>query len=483
MSRHHQELRQGIARWLAFSSRVEVPLGVSRAAVAARAEQLLTSLSDERFATGTPVQEDAKDVVWAVVRGAAGSKPNIADLERISRFVRRLNWRGDHFGERNMLLSEIASLGWQYRGITPRLAALMRMENVGDRSVELDRYLATTLSSRSDEQRRAYFCSTEAAFALCERLRRTRDVTPAHAIAEAADAFSFLHGIDGFGSLDDLELILTDLAITAAGASRYLCRLDAADSWLSAAAQMAAAVCDPRPLLARVRYTRLTVLHRRGCDSETLTEFPALAREFEQLGMESDSIKTRLFGAKVLKLRGDVRRALDIDLELMDVTDSARHATLCPWVVVELFDCLTVSGEYSRALDLYRQYLPLVQRAGIPMLSADVFLTLGSLLRNTGRLAPAIEAFRTAKQAFASAGESSFEAYASVLLAETLLKQTGSPELAYSELRHALHSAVKDEAPHTRTAALALLAEIQRRRQERASRLAVLGADDRARPQ
>ncbi len=111
------EIVPAIRDWLAATSGVEIPLGLSREDARWRACEFLAAIVDGTIAPDqVEMDDDLKDVLWASVE-ELDEKPlsqlTFEECDCFYRFVAALSVEDDPFDERDEILHRVARIGWR----------------------------------------------------------------------------------------------------------------------------------------------------------------------------------------------------------------------------------------------------------------------------------------------------------------------------------------------------------------------------------
>lgn len=282
-------------------------------------------------------------------------------------------------------------------------------------------YLGTAVEARSTELRARLLENPEAMLCLVGILRETRDARPSEVFQEAAALYSWLSGISSFGTMDERDYFLGELALTSGSACRLLGKREQVDLWLDRADARFRHTINPGPSLAMTAYARLSNRYEMRQYDEVLELLPSLLSSFQKFGMKAEVAKCRLMGAVTLKESGRITDALLALQNLAKDADCRRDAAIFGVVLVNLGDLRSSQGDLSGALSNYREAHSVLADANRPFILAHLKSCIGTTLRDQGNVQSAIDAYRQAAADYLEIGMNTLAAYVRVLSAESLL--------------------------------------------------------------
>jgi tetratricopeptide (TPR) repeat protein len=353
----------------------------------------------------------------------------------------------------------------------PESARLLRfpsrhsMEGVSttEAARRVEEYLAVELASRNDELRQRLVSDPETMLLLIGALRRVRDSKPAEAVVEGAAIYTWLSARRSFGTFDERDYFLGELALLTGGASRLLGRREQAERWFDRADSFFRHTLNPGPLLATTAYNRLALRHEMRRFEEVLELLPSLVNSFRKFGMMAEVTKCRLLEAVALKESGRSGEAISALLGLSADEDCQRDVAVYGIVLVNLGDLQSSEGQLAEALESYRGAACVLAEAGHSYALAHLKGAIGQTLRDQGNVAAAVSAFREAAAAYDALGIGTQSAYTRILTAESLLA-LGRPREAEFELLAALPTIDEEKMLPDAQAALNLLRESMKQR-------------------
>ncbi|MDQ5857682.1 MAG: tetratricopeptide repeat protein, partial [Acidobacteriota bacterium] len=234
---------------------------------------------------------------------------------------------------------------------------------------------------------------------------------------------------------DLLQYFLGESARVAAVVSRCVAP-EESSNWLDLAENHFLSGVNPEPQLARVLFTRLTLLYAIARCDLVIEKGPYLDSVFSSLGMEEDRVKCRIVWAGSLKLVGRCEEALEV-LEPVRWERLQIRPALFGWVLLQLGDIHQMCGDHERALQDLLEAARLLREGKQFTGLADVYSMVSCLYRAHGRMDEAVSLLETARQDHARLGMKWPEAYHRILIAETYLAM-GRPREAEIEVRAAL---------------------------------------------
>src|SRR5262249_19690962 len=204
-----------------------------------------------------------------------------------------------------------------------------------------------------------------------------------------------------------------------------------------------------------------------SCERDEFASVLELSQEVREglvrEGMERYVIRcdfARAMSLNCLGLRRESRHLLN---DILNARAIARDSSLHGLVLLHLVDSLETEGLHVEAVPLLEEAFRVLHDCESTVFVQHAKLLLGELLRRRGRFAEAISSFRDGANEFAELGMARWEAYARLLLAETLLG-SGNPQGAQAETVRALPILQELEVLPEGFAAVALLRESIRQR-------------------
>ena len=257
------EIVSSIRKWLAATSTVELPSGLSRDEAHRRAQVFLNAII---AGTVGPYQveadEDLKDILWASVEELDG-KPlgqrTFEECDRFYQFVLALTVENDPFEEREEILHRVAVIGWRSApgGLEVILRARAKVWEHGD---EARHRQVCESANQLQSQTRALGAGPAPELGevaeICARLFKLTGIHPgivAPAAAVMTDCLTRKSRLLGW--LDDSEYLKAVTMLAAGIAERHLGRFDsalvayvqAASWWFATASSKPSAKMWPSP--------------------------------------------------------------------------------------------------------------------------------------------------------------------------------------------------------------------------------------------
>ena len=336
-------------------------------------------------------------------------------------------WRDDEMSERETILCSLAFLCWRAARLLGRSFNAQQWE-IRYRVAVQDTFewslIGEACLPHNREGKRGFQdlerLSSEELFRLLLYLRERCDVDP-QMVSLAAIRLHKELSANTIEVPGDLRLYFLGESARLAGATvRNTGVQEEAIDWLDIAAKHFQAGPNREPELARVSYLRFAILYRLCGFDAVYKSIPALAKTFQNLGMQEDLVKCRILWAASLKSAGECERALGVLAPLKHMKDGMKPA-LYGWVLVELGDIKQILGDYQRGLEDLKEAARLFRAEDQWIGLADVASMMGFGFRSQGMLKEAAECFRASQEQHRQLGMRSLEAYAGILLAETYL--------------------------------------------------------------
>jgi tetratricopeptide (TPR) repeat protein len=331
------------------------------------------------------------------------------------------------------------------------------------------RVLLTPIPERLERAAELHLDDPEMLMALLGALPLKWETAPEEALAEASFLYDHLEKLQvRFPAdpilYDEREYFLGEAARIAGTACRFLSRRDEARFWLDLAEAWFLATENSASNLARVTYQRLALRFEEREFDAVLKLLPHLIANLERLAMPEDALKSRLLRATVLKEVGRLEEAAQAYGLCIEQAKALRNEVLLAAVYVNLVQLYGFLGVAEKAMSCAQEATPVLRRSRHHVALAKLQWGLGHLLRNTGKLAASIEAFRESQRSFAAVSMRADVAAVHLILADLLL-EAGQASQAEWEIRQALPVIDEYKLVPEGIAALSLLRESVKRRQ------------------
>jgi len=381
-------------------------------------------------------REDIPDLGYALREQLLGDPPltSVGTATRSFEFLARLDWPESEFSERSDVLADIAYLlsvrtraqndyptaqHWEARCVQ----LLLETEPSGT----FLRNRAENNDSRADWR----FLARPAVFlGLCHQLERERNHRPLVARELVTSLF------ETSGTLmvptEELCYLRASLAHSAGVATFHLGEFEESALWLDKARRLFRQTSYPLPFLVSVAGTELISKHARYQWNEVLEVVGPLICIAKKLGMTRQTATLRVLRAHTLKEVSRHEEALRefqaVDSEHVDL-DPTLHSSL----LIAMAETQYMLGDLEGAAGSCGRAAVAATRSGAPLIWGFLHSLTGQVLRDSGRVEEAIQAFDRSIAAYASVGIAGLQAYGMILSAEMLLGlgrwQQGVPRL------------------------------------------------------
>jgi tetratricopeptide (TPR) repeat protein len=475
-------LKERIANWLALTRAVDAQVGLTEEEARAKAQALLAAI---RNASGAPertsVDEDVKQVLSVLVsmlRTSEGSpESRLKEADSVYKFIDRLSWPEDPFGEKRDLLIECAEIGWGAEGRSIDAETSARLRLMSDRepspapstvccaTVDREASLAQgDLEANMANESWLEGRTPEILHRACQRLSRSVGAQPAVTIDEAFRLFTWLSDSATSGPpFDEKDQLCGELALLLGRGYRLIGQLTTAQEWLQKARKHFRQTLSPVPMVLQVDCEQLIV----DCDAkkyeQAFSRAETLARDCVRLGLRREWLRCQLVAAECAKCLGHTRKARERLEGLRDELDLKEHPTLLASTLVKLANALALEDRYEEGTAVQAEALRVLSYIDAPMLRAEVKIVMAEGLRDRGLWEEAVALYRAGVQEYVDVGMSNFAAYARIILAESLLARNRYRE-AEQEILAALPTIEEQKMIPEGFAAVALLKESVRRR-------------------
>jgi tetratricopeptide (TPR) repeat protein len=440
------------ARWLSFSSTVEVPTGLTRATAQSLASTLL-ALLESSVVPESPmdVDEEQKDVLWAgldqLAQITATSDEGLnTHLVRISKFIEllsRTRWITDELSERSELECRLLFLAWRStRLLGDPVAAqswLAKFESCLLNERPATFLLAEAVAARLpkiDEPGLFTVASPIGILGLCAVLRRQVNCDPCRFGPGAATLYRRVTSFSREWSPSERSYALGSIALIAGGAFRIAGRFDLAKAWLREGVENLTKLRSPTDVLAEVTVDELALCLRTGDCEEILRRLEQPAEWFLRTGAQRNLFRTRILKGIALKSAGRIDSAIEVlESALQQIRPSEEG--LSPYALNPLAELYLIREDFGRARSTLELSYASCTRFGLIPTAVEAGIILGEVLRHERKYVAAVTVFSQAIAAAVSFGMPSMEARGRLVLAEVLIA-IGSTEKALAELTTAL---------------------------------------------
>ncbi len=195
-----------------------------------------------------------------------------------------------------------------------------------------------------------------------------------------------------------------------------------------------------------------------------LEMLPSLIESFRGLEMRDDALKCRFLEGLALMESDELSAAIRVFEEIEREAAAIGNAKLLGTAYTNLTHLHAMQGNADAALAASAKAIPVLRRQNDLVSLAKVQWGIATLLRETGRVEAAIEAYRRAQEEFASIGMRADVAALNLVVADLLL-ETGREVEAQREIAAALPVISELKMAPEGMAALSLLRESSRRQE------------------
>jgi hypothetical protein len=468
ITEQEHETVPAIRGWLAATSNVEIPIGLSCEDALRRAAELLAAIAVKSLSTDhLEVDDDLKDVLWAAVEELDAKQlcqETFEECHRVYQFILALPFNSDPFGERDEILHSVAKIGWRsapggHEAVRRARAAIWVHwdEEQHRKACESANRLPAEIESLRSLSRPV----VPEIHRICARLTKLAPTNPRLVAPAASLLYSLLDALSRqVGQLDELEFFKAVAALATGVAARQLSEWDLAGS-----CQQLAAACFRRCAetldLDHVEAERLALQFARGNFHSVSQSAPKI---IQQLIIPRERIKAQIVYAwSLLELNrcDEASAALQLLLrEPVILDEPALHA--CALTLLG-----TAFSHLGRDIDSTASFGAagaILARFHYPQQLALLTGSMGEHLLRQGKLEQVRVLYSAAREAYRQVGQTRFSAYMGVLLAEVLL-MLGRNEQAEKELLAELSTIEKFDLRREAIAVAALLREAVARRQ------------------
>ncbi len=350
------------------------------------------------------------------------------------------------------------------RGELVRFPALPESVSVRDGREAAERILALPAADRPGRVRELRLENPEVLLAICEALTRRIETAPSE-VAEEAGFFYWFLAVPRrkIGDFDERDYFLGELALLSGGANRILFRREEARRWFDRAESNFVGVANASAHFVRLAYQKLALTMEERRFEEVLELAPVWAENARRLGLLEEAWKCRLLEGLACRELGDAPRAIDVFREIYEETRNTGHVKLVGPAANNLAQLYRLQANPEAALDYARQALDLLQKTDSQVGLVKLRWCVGDILREQGKMAEAIDAYREAVRDAEQVGMRGDAAAIHLVLADALL-QSGQEAQAEWEVRAALPILDEEQMVPEGFAALSLLRESVRRR-------------------
>jgi tetratricopeptide (TPR) repeat protein len=350
--------------------------------------------------------------------------------------------------------------------VTGRLIRFPRVPLSSDAGIRAaERVLATPLDERRQKAAALHLEDPETLLALCGFLRERLTTSPASVRSEAEFLYRFIESPKReVGLFDERDYFLGETALLAGTACRFLSEREEAWLWFDRAEAGFRHTMNAVGELSRLAYQRLAErLEERQFDV-VLELLPSLVESFQKLGMPEDALKCRFLEGLAHMERDEPAASIRTFREVCEEARRIGSEKLLAEAHCNLVQAHAMLGEAEAAVAESRRAVPILQRLGDRIALAKVQWGIGMLLRESGHIAEAIEAYGQARAEFETIGMRADVAAVNLVIADLLLEGGATAE-ALRAVSRALPVISELKMAPEGMAALALVRESARRQE------------------
>ncbi|MGE5275523.1 MAG: hypothetical protein ACM3SU_00875 [Acidobacteriota bacterium] len=350
------------------------------------------------------------------------------------------------------------------RGEVLRFPSLQESLSVHEGRAAAERALRVPISERAALAKDLRLEHPEVLLALCGALRERIETDPAAVGEEAEFFYRFLaRPARKIGEFDERDYFLGELALLAGGANRILFRREDARRWFDRSESSFVRVANASTHFARLAYQRLALAMEERRFEEVRELAPEWSETSRKLGLFEEALKYRFLEGIACREVGDLPAASEAFLEIYEEARSGDHIRLLAPAANNLAQLHRLQGDSERALLYAQEALDLLKRARSQVGLVKLRWCVGDILREQGKTAQAVDAYREAVREAEQVGMRGDAAAIHLVLADSLL-QVGQEAQAEWEVRAALPIIDEEQMVPEGFAALSLLRESVRRR-------------------
>jgi tetratricopeptide (TPR) repeat protein len=474
-----RELIKGTAAWLARTPVSAVTSELSVTDALREVPEFLRLLEAGKL-PATCFQPDDRAILVLRVACNVLAEPDAGRLEKplevvqsLYDFIHGLPWPQPDFGERPELLADCAFAGWRISrklekpGEEARWLERFRTAAVSPSPVwyEVERLLALPMKGVLESALNPAFNDPQVVLAVCEVLRRRGETSPADTKTSAEFVHSCLASAEPTIELqEEREHFLGDLALIVGTACRALFHREEARRWFDRAEASFNRGANRSAHAARVGYQRLALAVEERRFEEVQQKVPFLTGSFDSMGLVEQSLMCRFLEGLAFRETGKIDRAVIVFLDICRQAEDQRNVRLVAQASLNLAQFYRVLGNLDEAMVYTRKAFPLLKQLDNRIGLVKLRWGVGSILREQGKSAEAVAAYREALDEARAIGMRADVATLHLVLADALL-DVGQDHQAEREIRAALPIIDEERMVPEGFAALDLLRQALRYRQ------------------
>jgi len=295
---------------------------------------------------------------------------------------------------------------------------------------------------------------------LCAWLTRRADARP-EAVRAAAERLYALAAQRSVGGSGETAYLRGELALILGGTCRHLSRREEAHGWFDRSEGHFRDAGIPEADVSRVAYQRLAERMEERDLASVREALPGLEKTFRNLGMAADALKCRFLEGLTLMETDELPRAADFFEDVCQDAQQLGNEKLVATAYGNLGHIYGMMGDAESAISNFAIAIPLLRRVNDRVALAKVQWGLAALLRETGQLRAAVDAYRETRAELDSLGMRADVAAVSLVIAELFLELDEKAD-ALREISSALPIIDELHMTQERVAALSLLRESAR---------------------
>ena len=328
-----------------------------------------------------------------------------------------------------------------------------------------ERVLSTPVDERTARAKTLHLEDPETLLALCGVIRERMSASPASAKAEAEFLYRFIESPRReIGLFDERDYFLGETALLTGMACRCLSQREEAWLWFDRAEAGFRHTMNAPAELSRLSYQKLAERFEERQVDVVLELLPSLIESFQKLGMPEDALKCRFLEGLAHFEKDDPLGAIRVFNAVCQQADEIGSQTLLADSYVNLVHAHAVLGEADAAIEASRRAIPILRELDNRISLGKIHWGLATLLRESGRLAEAIDSYRKAQEDFDAIGMRADIAALNLVVADLLLEEGKSVE-ALHEISEALPVIAELKMAPEGMAALSLVRESVRRQE------------------
>jgi tetratricopeptide (TPR) repeat protein len=350
--------------------------------------------------------------------------------------------------------------------MTGRVIRFPRLPLTSDSGREAaEKVVATPFERRYEMAEVLQLDDPETLLSLCLHLRPKLESSPSLVRDEAEFLYRYIQNpLREIGLFDEREYFLGETALLAGTACRQLSRREEAHVWFDRAEAGFRHTINAVADLSRLSYQRLAERMEERQFDVVLDMLPALIASFQQLEMHDDALKCRFLEGLALLESDELTAAIRVFDEIVLEAERLGNLRLLGTAFATLTNIYGMMGNAEAALAASARAIPVLRRLDDRVALAKTQWGLATLLRSTGQIPAAIEAFRTAQAEFEAIGMRADVAALNLVIADLLL-ESGRERDAQREIAAALPVISELKMAPEGMAALQLLRESSRRQE------------------